>query len=472
MANPFDQSLTLLSLTDGLRTAYHPKVAEPTKRMGSVVNRMLPVKDRSMHGPTLEIQVLAKLSFSARHSKGINSPFGRPALIGAEKYTVTLSETDDNNDLRRLHNSVSVTELDRKRGDSGDKAFLTNMVEKIMRIAMGDVNELQAVSQFMDTDGKLANVNGTPKKNDRELMFECASVAATGGARVKVDDGNVAYFPRGRQVAIYSSADVFRMNAEVTDRAARDSSIGLYGYDANHVPSSAVDISTIADNDKIYIEDGKNQAPKTINSWMTRPSATGESFFGRDRTSPSYRFMQPNSSGPSTLTPYSPSVLDAAAAEMSFITPEEREKDMMFFAEPWLIESHKRSVGNDSVLQYPTGDDAKSLQAKWGFVGAVHRHERLGRLVLTPEPLMKPSKIWLLREGSWEEVHAQGVPNFYWTQGMQGIWYRCNSPANDGSLTLVWRADGYQLSTVLCLDPPGNMVIENVERTVGPSIAA
>ncbi len=181
--------------------------------------------------------------------------------------------------------------------------------------------------------------------------------------------------------------------------------------------------------------------------------------------------MQPHFTGPSTLTPLSLGMVDAAADEKGYID-EDDERGYLCFGRTEMITTWKRLVGADTIIQYPTDAQKGELLAQFGFDGAIARHEKFGRLMFKGDALMPDNTLWMLLPGSWETIHALSGAKFRWMPGLVGYYYRANSPANDGSWSTVWRADGYTLKATICDMPNDQIVFENVQPTSTVSLPA
>jgi len=467
---PSEVAKTLLANTNAMRELYHPDVQELHDRVGSNVNKLLRPSKRPIDGDGVTVQVQDRNIYAARYGRSINGDFPDPGAIGHQKYKVRISEDDSENDVGRLSTSVSHSDLDVQRVSAGGKSAVDNWVEQNFQQAVADLKEQEAKHQFLDTTGLIGEVNGTAVKNDRALVSECAALASTGGARFKVKTGSLAYFQRNMKLDVYNGG-TFRFSVYVTDINPRDLSVGVYGYDAAGNPSTSVDISALADGDDIYISGEKDRAPIGIGSWMTRPTAaTGDSFFQKNREDPDYRWMVPHFSGPTSEEAFALAHLDAAAIEAQYLT-EDAENGLLCMARPEIIETWKRLVGNEIMIQYPTDAEKGKVLASYGFDGAIYRHETFGRLMLRGVALMPEKKIWMVQPGTWEMLHALRREKIRWMEGMVGIYYRMTSPSNNGSLTTYWRADGYTLHAVICSLPKRNLVIEKIRPTATVSAA-
>jgi hypothetical protein len=465
----FDNAQTLLALSDALREVYHPDVEELHQRWGDPINRLIRMSNRRIDGDGITIQVQDRVSGAARYGRDLNGAFPTPDPLGFKKYKVTLSEDPTENDFARLATSVSVSDLDLERVTSKGAAAVEDYVKKYFDDAVKDVAESRVKHEHIGRDAKLGVVNGTPASNDRRRFDECASIAATGGARVRVDGGPIAFFRRGMRLDVYSSAGTKRFSVEVTDVNVRDLSVGMYGINASGQASSSVDLSAMADNDELYLTGEKDKGPVTLASWLTPPAGSGDDFFGKDREDPDYRWMQPHYSGPSSAEAFDLRHVDSAAIELAYLSPSDDDARVTM-ARPELIQTYEDLVGADKIIQFPTSEQRGRLLAIHGFEGAIYRHAKLGRVMFKANPLMPEHTIWMLRPGDWEMLNAFG-DKFHWMPGLRGFYYRLNADEPGTGWGTVWKADGYGVQATVCLRPGDQIVIENVTPTIGVSMS-
>lgn len=475
---PQELVTVLLSLTALMRSVYHPEVINTHPRWQGTLNKLIEMDKRQISGNGITIQVIDRRAYASRWGKDINGSYPDPQPMNGSNYTVTLSDTAGSNDFGILKTSASLSTLDMKRNGSLDSAAIADFKERTFKECVDDVAESRAIHQYLPTSGLLGLVNGTPTKNDADIWTEASSLTTTGGARIKIDTGSLAYFMPGRKISIYNgsgSTAVKRCDAMVTDINPRDLSAGINELDANGNPTttnSSGGLQAISDNDGLYVQDEKDQCPISLGSWLTRVAGTSgasDTFFNRDRNSQNYRYMKPHFSGPPTARPLSLGDIDAAGTEAGYIT-EDPEGAMIMFGRVEMVQTYQNLVGKDVFIQFPNDDEKGKLLANYGFQGAVHRHARFGRVMLNPDPLMKENTLWFLKPGCWEMLHTY-AEKFLWQQGDVGYWYRTNDPTNNGARTNIWRADGESIQVVICTHPRSNIVIENIQPTATVSAA-
>lgn len=462
MAVPFDDATTLLtSYTNALRTAYHEQFPEIHTRFGRVINRLFKPSKRRVDGNGVTIQCKTHNLHGARVKKDLNADFGYANRFGVDSFTITCSETPSSNDLRRISLPLQITHLDLKRRHT-QKASAVDIVSEMVSDSMDDVMEITAIHRYLPDTGLIGTVSGTAKKNDAKTMASASTLTTTGGARFLVASGSLAIFQRGRQLDIYNGSTK-RFTVEVTDYNPADGSVGVWGVNPTTrvASANAVSLSTITSGDSIYIEGSYGEGLKSMGYWYTTPTAS-ESFFGRDRTDASYRWLDLHRSGPSTSTQFNPTHLDTLATELSYITEDEDDATLAVCSVE-LEQQFRKAVGNDVILQYPTAEQKGRLIAQYGFDGMLYRHPRIGRMVLNPDPLCPPDQIRGLRLGDWETYFPSGYETFEWLPGdTVGIWSRMASTNPGGGNTTTYRAEGMMALCDVCLAPRRNWHLANV----------
>ena len=466
MSIPFDNATTLLTTgANALRTVYHDKFASMHNRFGSKTNRVFKPSKRRIDGNGIVVQVNDTNLYGARTDTDINADFPVPRAIGTNSYTVTLSETASSNHMRRMALSLQVTWMDLKRARNSEAAAV-NWVQELVKQSMQNVGESTAIHRHLDQTGLVAQVNGTPASNDNRLFASCSAIGTTGGARFPVDNGSIAALPAGL-VLESRTGSTLDYYLYVTDYNPRDSSVGVYGLDNNSItgtPDSTENINGLADNDGLYLSGEYNKNILSLGHWFSDPSS-GDSFFGRDRTSPLYRWLLPHKSGPTSATQFTKSHLDDASVQMGYIE-EETDGGYVVLTTPELEQRFRNEIGNDIIIQFPTDDQRGKLMANYGFDGSMYRHPHLGRVMIQSDPLAPANKIYLLRVGDWETLYAPtegGEYGFEWLPGgeMNG-WYRMPSSTSGNGNTTTFRMDGMLLMCDICLAPRKQAMIVNV----------
>lgn len=468
MSVPFDNATTLLTtLGDGIRQIYHDTFNEAVSRFGRKTNRVIKVSKRKIDGDGINIQSMDRRLYGARTNTNINADFNTARSFSADTYKVTLSETPSANHFRRVDLSLQVTWLDLQRVYT-KKTSAFDMIERLMKESMQNIGEHVALRRHLDSTAKLASINGTPAKNDNKTFASCSAIGATGGARFPVDSGSFAALQPGMIVETYTGATK-DFTAQVTNPNAADKSVGLYGVDVNADPlngSSTVSLNGLADNDDLYLSGEKDANILSIGHWFSTP-ATGDSFFGKDRTDPLNDWLRPHISGPSSETLFSKTHIDNFANEIQYIQ-EEPDGGYAAILQPEMEQRYRDEIGNDILIDFPTDDSTKKLFANYGFDGgSVYRHPSLGRIVLLSDVFAPPGKIRFLRIGDWEQLVAPGEGGelgWNWLTGDEGGWYRMESTTPGNGRTTTYRMDGMMLMCDICLRPRLQAQIQNLKH--------
>lgn len=456
MPLPDEAVYTLLSdASNALREVYHEGFADVYQRFGRTTNKIFTLSKRRIDGDGITIQYRLRNMYATRIDSDINAGFGRARAPEYGKFKAVLSENAASNHFRRLSIRLSTTYWDALRAATSDNVALKRKwTEELISQAIGDINERLAHARNLPASGLLGTVLGTPKKNDSITYSGASAIGTTGGARVVITGGSIAYFQAGMYLDRYTGSTKDG-TVYVTDYNPVDNSVGLYGLDANGNPSANVNINDIASGDNFYHVDGKDKNVYSLGEWFNSSYSAGESFF-LDRTTVNGRALLP--------TVYQPTA--GANTTLSYIHLEELGQKMQYVIEdgmsaknyvahcpPDLEKRLRLEVGSDAlILVSSDGDDGRRL-AKAGFDGFSYRSPSMGRVVLSPDPLAKLNTIRFLRIGDWEMLHP-GTPGIVWLPGtMAGDWYRpeTGSPGQ-GQGTFLMK-DGMMAFCDVCVAP-------------------
>lgn len=451
MATPYDEATTLLSnYSNALRTVYHEDFPDQHYRYGRPINRLFRPGKKAVDGNGYTIQTKTNNLMGARVNRDANADFGRARTFGVDSYRVTFSEDPTLNDLRRVSMPLQISHWDLKRQTS-QKSAAVDIVTEMIEDSKRDVMETVAIHRYLPETGLIGTVNGTPKKNDAKTMSAAAALTTTGGARFQLSSASLAIFQKGRRLDIYNGSTTKRFTVEVTDYNPADGSVGVYGVNpATDASSSTYNIGALAASDTIYIEGGYGNGLKSMGYGFSA-ATSGESFWGKDRTVATDRWMDIHRTGPSSSTQFQPSHLDTYATERAFIS-EDPDEALLAICPPDIEQRFRQAVGNDILLQYPTGEQKGKLIASYGFDGMLYRHPRLGRINFEVDALCPPNRIRFFNIGDWETYFPRGAMEFDWIPGdTVGIWSRMPSATPGNGNTLVYRAEGMMALADVCL---------------------
>ena len=467
MAVPFDNATTLLTdLSDGIRQVYHEDFREMIPRFGRATNRFFKPSKRRIDGDGINIQVMDRNLYGARTNTDINADFGTPRTFGADTYKVTLSETASANHMRRVELSLQVTWLDIKR-KMNSKASAVNYVAELTKQSMSNIAEHIAVRRHLPSTALLGTVNGTPRGTDNRLTASASAIAATGGASFPVDGGSFAAFQPNMVLDRYTgSTNDGQVIVLYTN--ARDNSVHVYGVNSSFPGgSSTISVSDIADNDDLYLSGEKDKNILSFGHWFSDPSS-GDSFFGKDRTDPTNRYLLPHASGPTSSTLFTRTHLDDLSNQMGYIDEDADSDGYIALTTPELVTRYIAEIGQDTMIQYPADDRRGKVLAGYGFDGNLYRHHTFGRYMLQGDALATPNQIRYLRVADWETLYAPtegGENGWEWLPGQQGMWYRMPSSTPGNGDTTTFRADGLMLMCDICLAPRKQAKLINVTAT-------
>ena len=467
MPSPQSEATTLLTdATDAIRQAYHEDFRDCIPRYGRATNRFFKPSKRRIDGDGINIQVKDRNLYGARTDTDINAEFKTPRTFGVDTYKVTLSETPSANHMRRVDLSLQVTWLDLKR-KMNSKASAVDYVKELTTQSMQNIAEHIAIRRHLDSSAKLGSVNGTPKNTDNRLHSSASAISTTGGASFPVDGGSFAAFQPNMVLDRYTSTTLDGQ-VIVLYTNARDGSVHVYGVNSSFPGgSSTINVNDIANDDDLYLSGEKDKNILSFGHWFSDPSS-GDSFFGKDRTDPTNRYLLPHASGPTSSTLFLKTHLDDLSIQMGYIDEDADSDGYVALTTPELVSRYISQIGQDTLIQYPADDSRGKVIAGYGFDGNLYRHHTFGRYMLQGDALATPNQIRFLRLGDWETLYAPtegGESGWEWLPGQQGMWYRMPSTTPGNGDTTVYRADGLTLMCDICLNPRRQAKLVNVTAT-------
>lgn len=464
MSVPFDFATTFLTgQSAAIRQFYHDSYAEMQNRFGGKTNRLFRPSKLVFQGDGVNVQVMSANMHGARLTNDPNADFPTARAHTSNNYKVTFSETASSNDFRRMSISLQVTHYDINRVYNKQIAA-DDFRERLISQSMQDVGEKTALHRHLDTTAKVALVNGTPAKNDNTVFASCSAIGTTGGARFPIDNGSIAYLPANLLLDVYASGGAFKRKVIVTDYNPVDSSVGVFGVDAFEAGDSTVNVNDLADNDELYISTEKNMGLNSLGQWFSAPSS-GESFYGKDRTTPTNRWMIPTKvpAVASGTTLFSKAHIDNVSIAIGYVE-EDPDSGYAALTTPELDQRYRNEVGGDILIPFPSEEAKGKLLANYGFEGSVYRHPTIGRIMLQADQFAPPNKIRLLKVGDWESLYPLSA-TFEWLVGDTGGWYRMSSSTPGNGKTTVYRMDGMLSFADICRYPRRQAELSNVTAT-------
>lgn len=451
MAEPFDSAFTLQSVTNIIREKYAERVEDQVFMQGRVTNRLFRPDTESISGDGKNFQTIDKHGYAGRMDTDLLSDFPAPARFGAQKVKFRLNERDSTaNDLNKFALSLRVSEVELQGITTDDQAV--DLVETLQKQAVGDTDTLLAVHRHLDRTARIALVNGTPAQNDNKVFGSAtATPSNSAGLRVPVDNGSVAAFQRGAFVDFYSPTGTFRWSGRVTDYNAVDLSVGFENVTSGSMQSSGV-ITTVADNDEIFMSGERNKGMYSMGSWFQTPTSTDSFIGGVNRSTATYRYLQTTKTREGLSNKIvAKTDFDDLANAMSYIQ-DEGEMPVVWITDPTMHTKLRNDIIEDLMIQWPSDSAIGKRWANFGSVGLTYQHPIFGVTKLMSDPLMIPNKIRFITPEYWRSQRA-GSKGIKWMPGMVGMWNRLPSitPGNGGSM--FWQAEGYTFMGDWCYRP-------------------
>jgi len=468
MAEPIDSAVLLEDVLQVTQTQYMPKYEEEyPDRFGLTTNRIFTPMEIEVVGTGAVMQCEISPSDTTRTSNDPLAPFAAPDQFRPTTITLRFNkQTPSASDFTTFSASAQVDDIDlQTRG----KGAIVDYCERIYSQTEPDYKEKLAIYRNIPRNGVLAYVNGTPTLNNSYYQTGASSTATnSGGARLQVDNGSLAYFKEGRRVDFInpSTGAVRAGNIMVTDINVADNSIGfVFNTTGITAWTSTGDLSTVADNDYIVLSGSYNAGMYSMGAYFARPSA-GESFIGGvDRTTSGYRWMLPVATREGVASAVvTKSMFDDMAIAMIF-KGELRKDGMAAVTYPTVTQALRNQIGEDAFFQYPIGDTREERFANFGSIGLNYQHDQFGTMKIIPDALHPSNSIRFLSGGTWKSAHYGWKGLRAMPSGYGGKWYRMPESTPNTGLGKIWKADFYSIQTDWCTRPWENGVILNVSAT-------
>lgn len=468
MAEPLDSTFLLEDALSITQTQYMPKYEEEyPDRFGLTTNRFFTPAEKPVVGVGAVMQAELSPTDTTRTDTDPLGPFAAPDQFQATSLTARFSKTNPAaNDFTSFSASAQVDDIDLQIKGAGS---IVDYCERIYSQTEPDYKEKLAIFRNIPRSGQLALVNGTPTLNNSYYSGGATSTATnTGGARVVIDNGSLAYFKEGRRLD-FLNPTTFVVNAgnvRVTDINVADNSIGIV-FNTTGMTSalSTGNLANVADNDLIVMSGTYGKGMYSMGAYMGRPTA-GESFIGGvDRTTSGYRWLLPVATREGvTAAPITKSMFDDMAIAMIF--KGELPKDLMAVVTyPTLEQALRTQIGEDGFFQLPLGDSRADRFMNFGSMGLNYQHSQFGTMKIMADPLHPSTSCDFFANGTWTSLHYGWKGLRAMPSGYGGRWYRMPEAAPNSGLGKMWKADFYSIQTDWCNRPWQNGRILNVTAT-------
>lgn len=467
MAEPLDSATTLELVSGVIQLDYWDTFEEQYPRAkGKTTNALFKPLGELIGGDGKIMQCEIAPGDTVRFNNDPLGDFADPDAFREATVKFRYSqETLSSNDFSEVSCSAQVDDVTLSNGDRG---AIVDVAERVYQQLVPGYMRSLAMHRHLGRTARLALVNGTAKQNDKQYFAGCTAGPTNAlGARVPVDTGSIAYFIPGMRLDFYTSGGTFHAgNIQVTDVNYADLSIGL-AYVSSGLPArlSTGDLANVADNDEIFMSGERNKGMYSFGAYMTRPT-TGDSFIGgRDRTSATYRFLNPMATreGETNRT-IRLSDFDDFAIATQF--SEDDEKAAVWMCDPSMHQAVRNIIGEDAFIQIPETDSRIKRFGNFGSIGLNYQHPAFGLVKIIADNFAVPNTVRVLVPETWRMLNYgwKGLKFMGGANGGANGWYRV--PTSNGTgLTKVWKVDAYALVGDWCFRPWENGQILAVTPT-------
>lgn len=453
----------LLTLDEVLQEQYYNEFLEQSYRHGRKTNLIIPFAEEGefeVDGDGVNIQVERGYGDSARPSNSPLSDFPTPRPFDPDKYKVRFSESDaSTNDFTTINASAKVTHLQLATGGAG---AIVDVAQRVFTQLMEDWQEKLAILRNLDRTGRIALVNGTPKKNDRESYNAASATVSVNsdGARFQVDNGAIAAFHPNMRISFYNGTTPVATNVRITDVNYGEPSIGVEFLSTGDDLSSG-SLASVADNNAIYFSEAYNVGMYSMGAWFARPTVDETFIGGRDRTEAASRHLLTTAIREgASATQITLGILNQAARASNFV--QEAEQSVVLVGDTEMIDSLRSRLDDNAIVQQPPGGQAGRIY-EMGAMEVAFQHPQFGRSILMADPLMLPNQLRIIVPETWRSL-------FYGWRGLQmlpqgegfGNWYRMEAATPGTGKSKVYKCDGYSNMCDVCLKPNKNIAVLNV----------
>lgn len=397
------------------------------------------------------------------------SDFPSPGSISAAELKIRYAEGNvSGNDFRDFKGTIQTSFADLKRAyreaQRGNVGAVIDLAATLQKQLVDDFSETIARFRHLPSDAKVAQVNGSLKKNDRENYSDAGAHASPyTSARMQIDSGAIAMFQPGTSWVVGTSEVYFT----VTDYNPTDSSIGVT-VDSDSPTSAFNSTANTYDNMWIYPKPKSGTSKSTgmygLASWYGTPSV-GETWLGGvDRTSTSWRHLLPTRYTPSSSTvAISKDHFDHVATISQYVRDENYTPVVLTHTS--VADAIRRSVGYDTVT-FDNPDQSREFS--FGTPGLYWFHPALGRVRIESDTIASPNRVYIIIPQTWDSLMygtASGSQPFEYLPGsIAGIWQNMQSTTPGGGASMFFRASGVLLGLCdACRQPRLNMSIENIK---------
>lgn len=468
MAEPRDSTTVLEDVPDIIQNIYMKRFdPQYIGRHGKSLNRVFKPDAMETTGSGKTMQTEIAPGDNARASTDALGAFAAPDHLEAAAVTVRFSRTNPTaSDFTRISASCQTDDIDVQEAGKGSQI---DFVKRMYSQVVDSYDERLAQLRECGRNGVLALVNGTTGSNAAATSTTwyaiTGSATNTNGLRCNVDTGSIANFRRGARIDFInpSTGAIRAGNCRVNDVNYANGQIGVtYTSSTSYPPwTSSGDLANVTDNDYIVRSGEYNQGLFSLGAWLSRPTV-GESFLGGvDRTALAYRWMLTNCTREGeTPAQITASMFDDLAIMMGYLDDTD-DIGPILSAHPTVIQTMRRQIGEDSIIQVPYGDSRLERFGNFGSTGLNYQHPVFGVVKLHSDPLHPADHVRLLSMGTW-------ISMYYGWKGLRPLteggthWYRMNEAAPNTGKGVMLKCDWYAFHCDFCTQPIKNGTIQAI----------
>lgn len=468
MPEPRDSTTVLEDVPQIIQKVYMKRFdPQYIGRHGKSLNRIFKPDSEETTGGGKTMQTETAPGDNARASTDALGAFAAPDHLEAASIEVRFNRTTpSSSDFTRISASCQTDDIDVQEAGKGSQV---DFVKRMYGQVVDSYDERLAQLRQCGRNAVLAFVNGSTGSNAAATSTTwyaiTGSATNTNGIRFAVDNGSIANFRKGARIDVINpSTGLARAgNLRVNDVNYDNLTVGATFTSSTAYPpwTSTGDVSLVADNDYVVRSGEYNQGLYSLGAWLSRPTVAESFLGGVDRTALAYRWMITNATREGqTPTQITQSHFDDMAIMMGYLDDTD-DTGPILTAHPKVLQTIRRQIGEDSIIQVPYGDSRLERFGNFGSTGLNYQHPVFGIVKLHADPLHPDNIVRLLSMGTW-------IGMYYGWKGLRplsengGHWYRMNEAAPNTGKGIMLKCDWYAFHCDFCTQPLKNGTIQAI----------